>query len=193
MTAIANIAPDTLPSDWELLCEAGRLAAEQIDYGRWIIGDLALRVHDQAAFARECNIPKRRAREYADVCAFFPAAEREAYLRDNPGITYTHFRTARKLRDIERAYRFLEHCAKRGRTTDQAERLMARLAGRKARPAPLLKDVLVEVVARRGADTFEFRVRDRAACDALYAALYAASHKGDGAPLRMTLRRDDHA
>lgn len=150
-------------TDWDVLCEAGRIAAEDIDNGRWVLGDLALQTGKLVDdFAREINVPKRRVYEYKQVCSFYDQCVRAQYLRDNPAITYTHFRTAMKRGDVALAYRFLDHCQERLRTTDQAMRLMARIQGRRRVTPPIVTDVPCRLVAVQGRASIVLDVEEAA-------------------------------
>lgn len=113
-------------ADYQEICEQGRIAAQHMDKGRWIIGDLACLVetsyagHDIDDFAREVNIGKASAKAYRTVCRFYEPARRVDYLADNPRITYTHMRHAMRLETPDAAYTFLDECSSEGYTTDQA-------------------------------------------------------------------------
>ncbi len=113
-------------TDYQELCERGRLAAENMDKGRWTIGDLACDVEKQYGasliddFAREVNVGKASVKAYRTVCRFYEPAMRVAFLEANPRITYTHMRHAMRLETEDAAYTFLDECASQGYTTDEA-------------------------------------------------------------------------
>jgi hypothetical protein len=127
----------------EELFEMGRIAAQHMDTGRWVLGDLALTIETNYAgcelqeLARQVNVPYKRCLEYRTVAAFYPDPRRAEFLDDASNITYTHFRTAMKMSDADKAYWFLEKAALRTWTTDYADRVMTRYLGRK-KPQKLL-------------------------------------------------------
>lgn len=122
----------TKTTDWEVITETGRAAAERLDEGRWIIGDLALLVETNygadniGRFGREINVGKRRINEYRQCAGFFEKCARRAFLEENPTITYSHMRCAMRLKSPERAYKLLNKAARHNWTVDQVERFMAR-------------------------------------------------------------------
>jgi hypothetical protein len=133
-------------SDWDVVCETGRLAASQLDEGRWILGDLALLVDKQYGedkmgdFAKECQVPKKRIYEYRQVCGYWGSSVR-ADLWELPTVTYSLMRLAMRLENVDEARRFVERTASKGYTVDKAHYVMGRLLGlagkRKRRPKKL--------------------------------------------------------
>jgi hypothetical protein len=131
----------TEPATLEQIYELGRQAAQHMDTGRWTIGDLAIAIKthygddDISAFAREINVRSKRVYEYRQVASFYDIPRRAEFLEANPMITYTHFRTAMRRTEIEKAYQFLDRCSLRGWSSDKADYVMMRLVGRKPKPA----------------------------------------------------------
>lgn len=134
---------------WDELCERGRLARENMDQGRWDIGDDALLVEKDygensiAAYAREILVAVKRVEEYRTVCGFYEKSARAEFLESTPNITYTHYRTGMRMKDISRAYWFLAKAALRNWTTDHADAVMTRYLGRKRKKAD--EHVLLDV------------------------------------------------
>lgn len=146
-------------TDWQVVCEAGRLAAQQLDDGRWILGDLALLVDKEYGedkmgdFARECNVPKKRIYEYRQVCGFWEKSVR-ADIWEIPTVSYSLMRLAMRLENIDAARAFVERCASRFPTIDKAYVVMGRLlglTGKTKRRAKAIAD-LVTTYAMSAAD-----------------------------------------
>lgn len=130
-------------SDWDLLCETGRLAGQQLDEGRWILGDVALTVqkaygHDRIAeFAKEAKVPVDRVREYRTVCKFYEISARADFLRAYPTLTYSHLRDAMRLGEADSAYAFLKEMAGISASVEEARIRLQELLG-KPTPEPKL-------------------------------------------------------
>jgi len=124
---------------WEALCDQGRDAAQDMDGGRWTLGDLSLEVQKQygrnriSDFAREVNVPVGRVEEYRTVCRYYPKSVRADILGDNPLLSYSHFRVAMRFRDIEESIEFLMECADGAYTI---ERSMVEIKKRLNKPVP---------------------------------------------------------
>lgn len=114
---------------WEALCDAGRQAAARLDEGRWLLGDLALRVRTRygedavGKFATESGVEAKRVYEYRQVSAFY-----EPDARDFPNLAWTHFRDAMRLG--EGALHFLERASAEGWTVEGARIEAARILGK---------------------------------------------------------------
>lgn len=123
-------------TDYQELCEQGRIAAEEMDKGRWVIGDLACAVEKSYGasliddFAREVNVGKASVKAYRTVCRFYEKDMRVAFLEANPRITYTHMRHAMRLETVDAAYAFLNEASANGYTTDEAAHHIAELVGK---------------------------------------------------------------
>lgn len=134
----------TEPATLEQIYELGRQAAQHMDTGRWTIGDLAVLIkthygdEDIDTFSRQINVPTKRVYEYRKVASFYEIQRRAEFLEANPLITYTHFRTAMRRGEIEKAYQFLERASQRAWTSDRADYVMMRLTGRKKTAVPLI-------------------------------------------------------
>lgn len=115
-----------IATDYQEICERGRLAAESMDKGRWTIGDLACEIETVYGasliddFAREVNVGKASVKAYRTVCRFYTFDTRVAFLDANPRITYTHMRHAMRLQSVDTAYAFLNEASANGYTTDEA-------------------------------------------------------------------------
>lgn len=115
---------------WDELCELGRKYRAQLDTFRWNLGDLAAYVTSRATddaktlteFCAEIDIKYKTLAQYRKVAEFYPVERRAEFIRDNPHLTYTHYRDAMRLEDLDRAYDFLEHAATELWTAAQSER-----------------------------------------------------------------------
>lgn len=132
-----------MSDDYELICEAGRIAAQNIDEGRYLIGDLAAQIKKQygrdtvGRFAKDIGIPKARAQEYRQVCEFWPKSQREQIFEDYAGqVKYTHLKQAMRLKDA--ALDFIRECGENSYTCEQASVELTKRLGKPAPPEKLL-------------------------------------------------------
>ena len=137
MTTIA----ETLPDAWESLCDAGRHYAEDMDAGRWKLGDLALKVEKQygqdslGEFAREVNVRAGRIREYRRVCDFYENVARAAFLETHPVLSYSHLRAAMRLGDADTAYAYLVTASENRLSVEATEAAIRDIVGGDPPPA----------------------------------------------------------
>jgi hypothetical protein len=121
--------------DFEELCERGRIAARDLDRGRFVIGDLALRIETQygrdtvGEFARQVNVQKKRVYEYRDVCSIFDSSARAELFENAPTLTYTHLRISLKIKDETERRAALENAADNTLTTDDFARKVSSTPG----------------------------------------------------------------
>lgn len=138
-------------TSWDALTEAGKLAQRNMDVGRWIIGDLAVMVKTRyredrlGSFAKEIQVDVARVREYRRVCAFWEMSHRQHFF-DDERITYSHFREAMRLKDIEHARAFLDACAENEWTVEAARVALNEHLGK---PSPATNVAEFEAVAQR--------------------------------------------
>ncbi len=143
-------------SSWDILCEAGRAAQQNMDEARWIIGDLALLVKKQYRedrlrdFANEINVEKSRVKEYRTVCRFYEKAARASFLADRPNLTYSHLRDAMRFGSADRAYAFLEEVTTHTWTVDNARIELAKRLGKPVPSLRILDDAACRIVAPQG-------------------------------------------
>lgn len=115
--------------DYEQLCTIGREAAKALDKGRWLLGDLVLKVEKQygwdtiGRFANDCNISKRSAQQYRQ-CSEMVQAPGIAPFLTSPVLCWSLFRICARLPEEERIT-FLETCAANALTIEQAELMVA--------------------------------------------------------------------
>lgn len=101
---------DGLPDDWETLADTGRMIREQQDRDRWLLGDLAEKVHkvygenSLAKFAGDIQVPTKTLRDYHRVSRFYPSAARAEF----PALSWSHYRLAIRAGDLDKAMTRLE-------------------------------------------------------------------------------------
>ena len=104
---------------WEALVSDGISALEQIDAGRWIIGDNALAIdtvygqNSIETYSLDIGAEYSRVRQYRSVSGFWhkETSPRLMLLEECPTLSWTHFREAMRLKTPERAAEFLDTCA----------------------------------------------------------------------------------
>jgi len=142
---------------YEELCDMGRAAAGSLDLGRFLIGDITLTIQTNygentlSEFAKAINVPVTRVREYRTVSKFWNIQQRQKILTDNPTLTYSHLRSAMRLKDLDRAISFLDECGMNAYTVEQANVVLVERLGKK-KPARMLFDyeVIIEDVYEHG-------------------------------------------
>ena len=107
---------------WQATIDLGIAARQDMDRGRFAIGDSALLVSKKygenriGAFAAEIGVNEERVEEYRGVCKFFPRKHPKRSrqdLLDLPMISYSHLRLAKTLKDFDLAVDFIDECAVR--------------------------------------------------------------------------------
>lgn len=126
-----------LDTSWEECVSAGIVLAQNLDAGRWQLGDLAGTVTTAygedsiGAFASEIGMAKAQTlRDYARVARRFPSAIRNAYV-DSP-LTFSHFRAT--IRAGEDAELWLARAADEGLTVAELHRQIAAAIGKPVPP-----------------------------------------------------------
>lgn len=174
---------------YEHLCELGRSAAQNIDQGRYLIGDLAAQIKKEygrdtvGRFAKDIGIPKARAQEYRHVCEFWTKSARADIFDTYAGqVTYSHLRAAMRLKDADAALDFIRECGDNSYTVEQAAVKLQERLGKPTPPEKLL-DGLGYVRDIRGRRVLiEFDV-------AILPALYEAWQKKH--PVRAVVTRSE--
>lgn len=123
---------------WEACIDAAAWARDGIDTGKWLIGDVALRVRTVyaedrlSAFASAINVPVDRVREYRTVCRYWECSARAEFLAC-PTLTYTHLRDAMRFKNREAAAAFLRVAANHAWSVSEARTMMQRAFGKSGR------------------------------------------------------------
>jgi len=129
---------------WEMAIGAGLQAHEDMDTGRWLIGDLSLLVSKQYGehriedFAKSIKVEVGRAKEYRTVCRFWRKSVRTDFLADRPNVTYSHLRIAMRLKMLEKAMDFIEECSDSDWTAEFARLELNRRLGKPVPPPRVL-------------------------------------------------------
>jgi hypothetical protein len=100
--AALDFSIEQVPDDWEALASAGREVMQHMDTGRWLAGDLALRVEKKygtdalGKYASDIGIASRETlKQYRQVSARYQSDTRVAF----PALSWTHFRDAMRAKD----------------------------------------------------------------------------------------------
>lgn len=108
---VYRINLDEIADDWETLADVGRFIAHEQDKDRWAMGDLARRVEKRYGesslkkYATEIGLASSKTlTDYRRVSAFYAPSLRSEY----PALSWSHFREAIRLGDIEQAMAKLE-------------------------------------------------------------------------------------
>lgn len=97
------------------LVDEGIIARRAMDTGRWLIGEYArtlvtyYREKTIEEYARDISVSYKRVYEYGAMASFYPLEVRESL--SELDLTYTHYREARRLKDLDKAVEFLKAAA----------------------------------------------------------------------------------
>jgi len=124
---------------WEAAVSAGIQAQENMDTGRWTIGDLALLVvtkygdNSVQDFAKSIKVEASRVKEYRTVARFWEKSARADIRESFANISYSHMREAMRLKDVDAAMKFIEECSLNDYTVEMAR---IKLNERLGKPMP---------------------------------------------------------
>ena len=100
--AALDFTIENVPDDWEALASAGREVMQHMDTGRWLAGDLALRVEKRygtdalGKYAADIGIAQRATlKAYRQVAARYEKEIRIAF----PALSWSHYRAALRAKD----------------------------------------------------------------------------------------------
>lgn len=135
-----------MTTEWESIVSAGIEAQSRMDGGRWVIGDLALLVQKEYGqgsveqFARDIKVELPSVRNYRTVSAFWSRENslRSEILTTMPNLSWSHFRTAMQLKDMEAATDFLHEAAANDWSVEACRLELKRRAGKPEPPMKLL-------------------------------------------------------
>lgn len=189
MTTLERV--DTL----EELYERGRIAAGNLDQGRWEIGDIACTIethyagHDIADFARQINVPSKRVMEYRTVAKYYDFLHRQNFLDENPMITYSHMRAAMRFDGVARSLAFLEsEVSSNGLTVEATQKLIKKRLGKPANSSLLLSVIVTSIRSynrRAGEITLVIDAKNLNDADAF---IDYYREQGNKQPVRMAIR-----
>jgi len=138
--------------DFEEMIALGQVHRENLDTGRWILGDLALAVSKKygadnlGRFANETNIGKKSLQDYRAVSAFYDLSVR-AEFSSIENLSYSHFKAAMRFKNLDAACAFLIECADKTYTVDLAQIEISKRLGKPVNP-PKIGEYLGIVVAQ---------------------------------------------
>jgi hypothetical protein len=134
---------------YALLVEDGIIARRAMDTGRWLIGEYVRQLvtyygeRTIEQYADDIGIQPNRAYEYGSMASFYSLGTRAAF--SELDLTYSHYREARRLKNLDRALEFLRLAALNKWTVrDMAQNLKAFRDGEVAQSysdAPPLTDL----------------------------------------------------
>ena len=144
----------TQPQEWtyEMICEYCREAVLEMDTRRWLIGDSAITVEKHYGdrnlkeFAKDIGQNHSTVQSYRRVSHFYPKSVRADVISLNPNLTYTYYRDALRLGELNQALAWLAECSANGWTTDEAARYLTEKLGRKTNER--IEGVVYEVNGR---------------------------------------------
>jgi hypothetical protein len=143
-----------LPDDWEVLCNAGREAAKDLDKHRWLLGDIALLVETHYGensideFAKEIGVSKKSVYRYRSVSGFWYSNEisqRGEILEKYPNLTYSHFADAIRLKNFEEALAWVETVSNNSWTVDEAAYKLSQRLGKALATTEKIVDCHIQV------------------------------------------------
>ena len=110
--------------DYDDAVNLGMQVQNDMDKGRWVIGDLALALTDASKygdgasdeFAKDIQIKKATVYKYRRMSKYWVAEWRD-YVADNFTVSYSMMDTARRGKDIEESIDFLNYCQNENITT----------------------------------------------------------------------------
>lgn len=108
---------ESTPGDtFDLVVNAGIMARESLDQGRYIIGDCAVHLHKRygedivGQFAEQINCRTASVREYRRVCTFWQRSTRAELFAEMPGLAYSMLRDSVRFKSPALALDFLRRC-----------------------------------------------------------------------------------
>jgi len=129
---------------YEEICDHSRDKIEKMGLDRWAIGDDAALVdtkygeHTMEDFARDIGGNKSTIAGYYRVSKFYPNIIRRKLLDNLPNLTYSHYKDALRLTDLDAAIAWLDEVAQAGWSPDKASyELTQRLGKDDDKPSPI--------------------------------------------------------
>jgi hypothetical protein len=136
--AALDFSIEQVSDDWEELASAGREVMQHMDTGRWLAGDLALRVEKKygtdalGKYAADIGIARRQTLyTYAQVSARFNVSLRGEF----PALSWSHYRAAVRAKDD--AELFLVQAQDNGWPVAELARQIAAAIGARVPPVKL--------------------------------------------------------
>jgi hypothetical protein len=155
--AAPDFTIEQVPDDWEALASAGREVMQHMDTGRWLAGDLALRVEKHygtdalGKYAADIGIASRETlKDYRKVAARYESGVRASF----PALSWSHYRAA--VRAGDDAELFLVQAQDNGWPVSELARQIAAAIGKPVPPEKLAEftGLVAWYDEMRGAVTF---------------------------------------
>lgn len=111
---------------YEDLCDHSRAQVTNMDSRRWDVGDDAVAMETKygeatiESMARDVNMNKTTLASWKRVAGYYPENLRRRLLDDLENLSYSHFKDAIRLKDVEKSVPWLEKCSAEGWSPDQA-------------------------------------------------------------------------
>lgn len=125
------------PLKWDAIITTGLQAVEQLDIGRWVVGELGLMVQKSygddefGQFADEIKIERKRASEYRAMARYYPKEARDS--RCN----YSLHRVAMRLNDLDASMEILDKAAENNWTVMDLTEAVMLAKGETVKPSPI--------------------------------------------------------
>lgn len=160
LITVKSLEEITDEADYDEAVNLGKRIQEDIDRGRWVIGDLALRLEtiygkdSVGEFAKDIQVSKGRVQEYRTMSQYYNREVRQ-YIADNFAVNWSILRIAKRFKDIESSIDFLSRCADKGvLTVDDTARLANEVLGRSPKPQKLARADFMCTRSEEGKITF---------------------------------------
>lgn len=121
---------------YEELCDHSRAHVTGMDTRRWDVGDDACAMETKygeatlASMARDVNMNKTTLASWKRVADYYPEILRRRLLDNLENLSYSHYKDAIRLKDIQKSVEWLEKCSEESWSPDQAShKLTAELSG----------------------------------------------------------------
>lgn len=122
---------------FEEICDHSRKVVGEIDSRRWIVGDDACEIetrygqHTLESFAREIGMNKSTVAGWKRVAQYYPEIIRRKLFEELENLTYTFYKDALRLDDLNESIEWLERCSAEGWSADQAAHELTEKLGNK--------------------------------------------------------------
>lgn len=129
--------------DYDEAINLAKQVQENMDRGRWIIGDLALSMDKQygkdviGEFAKDIQLSKARVQDYRTMSQYY-SHEWRAYIDEHFAFNWSILRIAKRFKEIESSIDFLHRCSQEDvLTVDGCAHLAKELLGVQTKEKPL--------------------------------------------------------
>lgn len=118
---------------YEEICDHSRQHITDIDTRRWDVGDDACAMETKygeatlLGMARDVNMNKTTLASWKRVADYYPEILRRRLLDNLENLSYSHYKDAIRLKDIQKSVAWLEKCSAEGWSPDQASHKLTEL------------------------------------------------------------------